>query len=477
MSNSNTMSAKDRIASLVDENSFVELGAGITKRSTDFNMQEKSVPADGVITGYGLIQNNPVYVYSQDASALNGTIGEMHAKKIAHIYELAMKTGVPVIGLIDCAGMRLQESTDALAGFGQIYKMKAKASGVIPQISAIFGNCGGGVAVMAAMSDFTFMEQNNGKLFVNSPNTLDGNYTDKLDTASADFQKTASVVDVICDGEAEVFENVRNLVSILPENNNEIGGMEECLDDLNRLVPDFAAEVKDPAAALEDLGDNNFFLELKKDFAKEMVTGFISLDGMTVGCVANRTAVYGEDGSEQESFEARLTSDGCDKAASFIKTCDAFNIPILTLTNVEGFATTVEEEKTIASKVAALTAAFAEADVPKVNLITGNAYGSAYITMNSKHIGADMVFALPDAKIGMMDAQVAAKIMYADDKDADLAAKAAEFAAQSGTEAAAARGYIDSIISPEAARKQLIFAFELLFTKSEYPIGKKHGTI
>ncbi|MBS4815239.1 carboxyl transferase domain-containing protein [Jutongia sp.] len=477
MSNSNTMSAKDRIASLVDENSFVELGAGITKRSTDFNMQEKSVPADGVITGYGLIQNNPVYVYSQDASALNGTIGEMHAKKIAHIYELAMKTGVPVIGLIDCAGMRLQESTDALAGFGQIYKMKAKASGVIPQISAIFGNCGGGVAVMAAMSDFTFMEQNNGKLFVNSPNTLEGNYTDKLDTASADFQKTASVVDVICDGEAEVFENVRNLVSILPENNNEIGGMEECLDDLNRLVPDFAAEVKDPAAALEDLGDNNFFLELKKDFAKEMVTGFISLDGMTVGCVANRTAVYGEDGSEQESFEARLTSDGCDKAASFIKTCDAFNIPILTLTNVEGFATTVEEEKTIASKAAALTAAFAEADVPKVNLITGNAYGSAYITMNSKHIGADMVFALPDAKIGMMDAQVAAKIMYADDKDADLAAKAAEFAAQSGTEAAAARGYIDSIISPEAARKQLIFAFELLFTKSEYPIGKKHGTI
>lgn len=477
MSNSNTMSAKDRIASLVDENSFVELGAGITKRSTDFNMQEKSVPADGVITGYGLIQNNPVYVYSQDASALNGTIGEMHAKKIAHIYELAMKTGVPVIGLIDCAGMRLQESTDALAGFGQIYKMKAKASGVIPQISAIFGNCGGGVAVMAAMSDFTFMEQNNGKLFVNSPNTLEGNYTDKQDTASADFQKTASVVDVICDGEAEVFENVRNLVSILPENNNEIGGMEECLDDLNRLVPDFAAEVKDPAAALEDLGDNNFFLELKKDFAKEMVTGFISLDGMTVGCVANRTAVYGEDGSEQESFEARLTSDGCDKAASFIKTCDAFNIPILTLTNVEGFATTVEEEKTIASKAAALTAAFAEADVPKVNLITGNAYGSAYITMNSKHIGADMVFALPDAKIGMMDAQVAAKIMYADDKDADLAAKAAEFAAQSGTEAAAARGYIDSIISPEAARKQLIFAFELLFTKSEYPIGKKHGTI
>ena len=478
MSNSNTMSAKDRIASLVDENSFVELGAGITKRSTDFNMQEKSVPADGVITGYGLIQNNPVYVYSQDASALNGTIGEMHAKKIAHIYELAMKTGVPVIGLIDCAGMRLQESTDALAGFGQIYKMKAKASGVIPQISAIFGNCGGGVAVMAAMSDFTFMEQNNGKLFVNSPNTLDGNYTDKLDTASADFQKTASVVDVICDGEAEVFENVRNLVSILPENNNEIGGMEECLDDLNRLVPDFAAEVKDPAAALEDLGDNNFFLELKKDFAKEMVTGFISLDGMTVGCVANRTAVYGEDGSEQESFEARLTSDGCDKAASFIKTCDAFNIPVLTLTNVSGFAATMCAERSLAKAAAKLTYAFANATVPKVNVVIGKAFGSAYVTMNSKSLGADMVYAWPTAEIGMMEADLAAKIMYADADAETINEKAKEYAElQSSPVSAARRGYVDTIIQPADTRKYVIGAFEMLFTKREESPMKKHGTV
>lgn len=477
MSNTNTLSARDRIAVLVDENSFVEIGAQITKRSTDFNMQEKSVPADGVITGYGLIQNNPVYIYSQDAAALNGTIGEMHAKKIAHIYELAMKTGVPVIGLIDCAGMRLQESSDALAGFGQIYKMKAKASGIIPQISAILGNCGGGVAVMAAMSDFTFMERGNAKLFVNSPNTLEGNYTDKLDTADADFQQASSVVDVVCEGEEELLGQLRDLVSVLPANNNDIGGIEECMDDLNRLVPDFAVQVKDPAAALEDLGDNHFFLELKRGYAKEMVTGFISLDGMTVGCVANRTSLFNEAGEETETFDARLTTAGCDKAAAFVRKCDAFNIPVLTLTNVEGYAATVEEEKTVAAKAAALTAAFAEADVAKVNLIVGKAYGSAYITMNSKHIGADMVFALPDAQIGMMDAQVAAKIMYADDKDADLSGKAAEFEAMSGTQAAAARGYIDSVIEPEAVRKQLLFAFELLFTKSEYPIGKKHGTI
>lgn len=477
MSNTNALSAKDRIAVLVDENSFVEIGANITKRSTDFNMQEKSVPADGVVTGYGLIQNNPVYIYSQDASALNGTIGEMHAGKIAHVYELAIKTGVPVIGLIDCAGMRLQESTDALAGFGKIYKMKAKASGVVPQISAIFGNCGGGVAVMAAMSDFTFMEQKEAKLFVNSPNTLDRNYTEKLDTAAADFQKTASTVDFVVEGEEELLNSVRELVGILPANNNETAFSDECMDDLNRVVSDFAAEIADPALALEDLGDNHFFLEVKRGYAKEMVTGFICLDGITIGAVANRTAEFDENGKETAKYEARLTTAGCQKAASFVKVCDAFNIPVLTLTNVEGYATSVEEEKTIAAAAARLTAAFAEADVPKVNLIVGHAYGSAYITMNSKHIGADMVFALPDAKIGMMDADVAAKIMYADAKEVDLAAKATVFAEQSGTEAAAARGYVDSIIDPESTRKQLLYAFEMLYSKSEYPIGKKHGTI
>ena len=477
MSNTNALSAKDRIAALVDENSFVEIGANITKRSTDFNMQEKSVPADGVITGYGLIQNNPVYIYSQDASSLNGTIGEMHAKKIAHVYELAMKTGVPVIGLIDCAGMRLQESTDALAGFGEIYKIKSKASGVVPQISAVFGNCGGGVAVLAAMSDFTFMEKNNAKLFVNSPNTLDGNYVDKLDTASADFQKAASVVDFVVEGEAEMLNSVRELVSILPENNNDTAFSDECMDDLNRVVDNFAAEIADPAVALADIGDNNFFMEVKAGYAKEMVTGFICLDGLTIGAVANRTAEFDEEGNKVADYDARLTTAGCEKAASFVKKCDAFNIPVLTLTNVEGFATTVEEEKTVATAAAQLTNAFVQADVAKVNLITGNAYGSAYICMNSKHIGADMVFALPEANIGMMDADVAAKIMYEDDKDADLSAKAAEFKAQSGTEAAAARGYVDSIIAPESARKQLLYAFEMLFSKSEYPFGKKHGTI
>ena len=477
MSNKNALSAKDRIAALVDENSFVEIGAGVTKRNTDFNMQEKLVPSDGVITGYGLVQNNPVYIYSQDASVLNGTIGEMHAKKIVHIYELAVKTGVPVIGLIDCAGIRLQEATDALAGFGKIYRMKAKASGIIPQISAVFGNCGGGVAIMAAMSDFTFMEKKNAKFFVNSPNTLAGNYTEKLDTASAAFQQEASAIDFTAEGEEEVLSGVRELVSILPGNNNDTAFSDECMDDLNRMTENLAAEIADPAVALEDIGDNNFFMEIKKEYAKEMVTGFICLDGMTIGAVANRTAQFDENGKTVCKYDARLTTAGCNKAVSFIKKCDAFNIPVLTLTNVEGFATTVEEERTIAEAAAKLAAAFTEADVPKVNLITGNAYGTAYICMNSKHTGADMVFALEGANIGAMDAQAAAKVMYGDDKDADVAAKAAEFAEKTGTEAAAARGYIDAVVEPASARKHLLYAFEMLFSKSGYPISKKHGTI
>lgn len=477
MSNKNALSARDRIAALTDENSFVEIGAGVTKRNTDFNMQEKLVPSDGVITGYGLVQNNPVYIYSQDASVLNGTIGEMHAKKIVHIYELAVKTGVPVIELIDCAGIRLQEATDALAGFGKIYRMKAKASGIIPQISAVFGNCGGGVAIMAAMSDFTFMEKKNAKFFVNSPNTLAGNYTEKLDTASAAFQQEASAIDFTAEGEEEVLSGVRELVSILPGNNNDTAFSDECMDDLNRMTENLAAEIADPAVALEDIGDNNFFMEVKKEYAKEMVTGFICLDGMTIGAVANRTAQFDENGKTVCKYDARLTTAGCNKAVSFIKKCDAFNIPVLTLTNVEGFATTVEEERTIAEAAAKLAAAFTEADVPKVNLITGNAYGTAYICMNSKHTGADMVFALEGANIGAMDAQAAAKVMYGDDKDADVAAKAAEFAEKTGTEAAAARGYIDAVVEPASARKHLLYAFEMLFSKSGYPISKKHGTI
>lgn len=476
MSNTQGMSAKERILSLLDASSFVETGALVTKRNTDFNMMEQSVPSDGVITGYGLIENRPVYVYSQNAKALAGSIGEMHAKKIVAVYEMAMKVGVPVIGLIDCAGLRLQEATDALAGFGEIYKVKSDASGVIPQISAVFGNCGGGVAVMTALSDYTFMEAEHAKLFVNSPNTLDGNCTEKCDTASAAYQAANGLVDFVGENEEAVLTQIRTLCGLLPDNNAQAAMGADTEDDLNRLVSGF--DSADPAVSLAELSDGNVFVEVKAAYAKEMVTGFITLDGMTVGAVANRSELYDAEGNCVEKYDARLTTAGCKKAASFVKKCDAFNIPVLTLTNTEGYAATMEEEASIGMAAAELTYAFAQADVPKVNVITKNAYGSAYVTMNSKHIGADMVFALSTAKIGMMDANLAAKIMYADNKDADVDKIASEYeSVQASADSAAKRGYVDAIIDSADARKQLVYAFGMLSSKSEYPLTRKHGTV
>lgn len=482
MSNTAQASAMERINLLLDENSFVEIGAKVTKRSTDFNLQEKSVPGDGVITGYGVIDGNIVYVYSQDSSALGGSIGEMHAKKISQIYDLALKVGAPVIGLVDCAGLRLQEACDALAGFGELYLKQTMASGVVPQITAVFGSCGGGSAISASLSDFTFMEEKKAKMFVNSPNTLDGNYTEKCDTSSAEFQASQGLADFVAESEEAVLDQIRTLVSMLPSNNEDDDSYDECQDDLNR--PSYAADSKDAAVALADISDDNVFVEVKKEYAKEMVTGFIRLNGMTVGAVANRSQLTDETGKTVEKFDNVLTTKGCMKAESFVKFCDAFEIPVLTLTDVKGYKATTCEEKTIAQAVAALTYTFANATVPKVNVITGNAYGSAYIAMNSKHIGADMVFAFESAKVGMMDAKEAVKIMYADelanasDQALVLNEKTNEYEGLQGSvEAAANRGYVDTIIEPQATRKNVIYALEMLFTKRESRPSKKHGTV
>lgn len=483
MSNTAQGLARDRILSLLDENSFVEVGALITKRNTDFNLLEKEVPADGVITGYGVIENKLVYVYSQDAKALHGTIGEMHAKKIAHLYDLALKVGAPVIGLIDCAGIRLQEATDALAGFGELYLKQTMASGVVPQITAVFGSCGGGVAVSSALSDFTFMEAKKAKMFVNSPNALDGNYIAKNDTSSAAFQGEAGVVDFV--GEEDgIMEGIRNLIQLLPSNNEDDATYEPIVDDMNREVEGFDTAVVDPSKALSLLADQNLFVEVKQSYAKDMVVGFLRLNGMTVGAVANRSAILDDEYKAVEKFDKTLSVDGCKKAADFVTFCDAFGIPVVTLTNVTGYKATIEEEKNMAVSAAKLTYAFASATVPKINVVVGKAFGSAYVTMNSKHIGADMVFAFPDTEIGMMEAKHAVQIMYAEeiktaeDKLGLLATKEAEYQElQSSPVAAAKRGYIDTIIEPESTRKQLIYAFDMLFTKREVRPSKKHGTV
>lgn len=477
MSSTAKLSARDRIAGLLDESSFVEIGALVTKRNTDFNLAQTEAPSDGVITGYGLIDGSLVYVYSQDAEVLNGTMGEMHANKIVNIYDLALKVGAPVIGLVDCAGMRLQEATDALAGFGKVYLKQSMASGVVPQITAVFGTCGGGCAVSAAMSDFTFMPEEGARLFVNSPNAVEGNFTGKCDTSAAKFQAAAGTVDVVKEDEAQVLASIRTLVSFLPSN-NETDCVTDCTDNLNRATAAFAEEICDPAVALADIADDNNFFELKAEYAKEMVTGFLRLNGTTVGAVANRSAVLDENGKKTASFDTALTADGCKKATSFVSFCDAFEIPVVTFTNVTGYAAAMQEEKTVAAAAAGLTNAFASATVPKVNLICGAAMGSAYITMNSKHIGADLVFALEDAKIGMMDASLAAQIMYAGESEAVRKEKSAEYESLQGSAVSAAkRGYVDSIISADAVRQQLVYAFEMLYTKREARPSKKHGTV
>ena len=474
---STTSQASQRIAALLDENSFVEIGGLVTARSTDFNLKQTETPSDGVITGYGVIDGNLVYVYSQDASVLNGTVGEMHAKKIANLYNLALKMGAPVIGLIDSAGLRLQEATDALNAFGEIYMSQVKASGVIPQITAVFGTCGGGLALIPTLTDFTFMEGSKAKLFVNAPNALDGNVITKCDTSAADFQsKEAGIVDVVAD-EAGILAQIRELVSILPAN-NEDGSYEECSDDLNRACAEIANCVGDTSIALSQIADNGAVFEVKREYAKDMVTAFIKLNGATVGAVANRTEVYGEDGTVTEKYDAVLSAAGCYKAAEFINFCDAFEIPVLSLTNVKGFKADKQNEKGIANAAAKLTYAFANATVPKVNVIIGQAYGSAYVTMNSKAIGADITMAWPDAKIGTMDAKLAAKIICNGQGADAIDACAKEYEAlQTSAASAAKRGYVDQIVEPVDTRKYVIGAFEMLFSKSEDLPAKKHGTV
>lgn len=478
MGNTAQSLASTRIAALLDENSFVEIGGCVSARSTDFNMQQAETPADGVITGYGVIDGNLVYVYSQDASVLGGTIGEMHAKKISAIYDMAMKMGAPVIGLIDCAGLRLQEATDALNGFGEIYRKQVLASGVIPQITAVLGTCGGGLAVSSALTDFTFMESKKAKLFVNSPNALDGNLASKCDTASAKFQSEEAGMADFTGTEEEIFVGIRELICMLPANNEDDASYEECTDDLNRVCTDLANAAGDTSILLSNIADDSVFVETQADFAKEMVTGFVKLNGMTVGVVANRTEVYGEDGEKTAEFDAVLTVKGARKAAKLVKFCDAFEIPVLSFTNVKGFKATKCSERNIAKAAAELTYAFADATVPKVNVIIGAAYGSAYVAMNSKAVGADMTFAWPTAEIGMMDAKSAARIMYPDADAAALNEKAAEYAGlQSSVVSAAKHGYVDTIIEAEDTRKYVIGALEMLFTKREDRPAKKHGTV
>ncbi len=477
MSNLTTSPAGRRILTLLDQNSFVEIGAEVRARSTDFTVdQGESKPGDGVITGYGSIEGALVYVYSQDSSVFGGSVGEMHARKITRLYELAMKTGAPVIALLDSTGIRINESTDAMHALGSIYAAQAALSGVAPQIAAIFGECGGGLSLIAANSDFTFMESAKAKLFVSSPDSIEGNYEEKLDTSSASYQSEWGSVDVVAEGEDALLTKVRELVPFLPSNFETEAYNGDAADDLNRASLDMASCAKDTVLALERIADDNVFYELGSAYAKSMVTGFIRLNGATVGAIANRGAITKEDGKTEELTQA-LTVHGAFKAADFMNLCDALNIPVLTLTNVNGFCNCPENPKRMSYAASKLLMAFAGATVPKVNVIVGEAFTSAALLMNSKSTGADYTYAWSGAKIGAIDGKHAADILF-DGKDVSVKKeKAAAYdELQASAASAAARGYVDTIIEPADTRKYVIGAFEMLFSKDIATPDKKHGT-
>jgi acetyl-CoA carboxylase carboxyltransferase component len=473
------LAARERVEKLLDTNSFVEVGAFVQPRSTDFNLSDVEAPADGVVTGYGTIEGRLVYVYSQDATVLGGALGEQHARKITTIYDMALKMGAPVIALIDSAGLRLQESTDALNGFGEIFLKQSLASGVVPQIGAILGNCGGGAAIIPSLSDFTFMTTEKANLFVNSPNALDDKIATLETYASANFHaENTGIVDFVCDSDEECLVQVRKLVDMLPSNNFEDSPIYDTNDDINRVASELNSIVSDGVdskSIIKSIADGNDVVEVKASYGVEVVTALIRLNGSTVGVIANQTL----------DSEAKLTIDSCEKVTSMVKFCDSFNIPVVTITDVTGFVATVAQEKAGISKyVSAMTYAFANATVPKINIIVNRAFGSAYVAQNSKHIGADFVYAWPNAQISVMEAASAVKIMYSEEiassKVADevIANKTNEYAnMQASPYAAASRGYIDDIIEPAATRKRLIAALEMLYTKRDSRPDKKHGTI
>ncbi len=329
-----------------------------------------------------------------------------------------------------------------LEAFGQIYFMQSNAYGFIPQITMLFGECGGALSVLAKLSDFTFMEKSNAKLFVNSPNTIAENKT--VDSSSAEYQAEVGNVDFVCD-EADIYTEARNLVSTIPSNSSVPAVDVEATDDLNRGV-DIEDKISNPIEAIKELSDDAFVLEVKKDFSDDVVAAFIKLNGATVGVIANK--------------EDKFTTDGLKKASDFAITCDSLGIPILTITNSTGFVSTFETEKDGVSEIGNLVFALSNATVPKVNLIVGDAIGSGYIVMNSKAMGADIAYAWPTARVSVMDPRKASEVMYGDDS------KVSEYEKLQGNISnVAARGYIDSIINPVDTRKYLIGAFEMLYTK------------
>lgn len=438
--------ALERIYSVLDAGSFIEIGACITGRNIA-GMSGCSMDGDGVVTGYGTVNDRLVYVYAQNAAS---SIGEMHAKKISNLYNMAINMGAPVLAVIDCAGVRVEEGNDSLFSFGKLFAHQAKASGIIPQISMIFGNCGGGMAVAASMSDFVLME-NKSKLFVQSPNAITGNFEEKCDTASAKFNAGETGICDFVGTAAEISEKARELMSYLPQNNEEDFSSEACEDDLNRSVAGIDA-LKSKSELLTQIADDGKFIEIKADHAECVTAGFIRLNGHTVGAVANN--------------RKQLCHMGIKKAIKFLSFCDAFNIPVLTVADVKGFCKSKENETALARALGKLTYTYAGLSVPSVTVVAGEAYGTAGLVMGSKALGTDLVFAYQNAKMGIMEKELLDSLTDVNkDKDVYSALYNAE------------RGYVDDIIAPAETRQRLAAAYEMLYTKSVPVLPRKHGTV
>lgn len=462
MSDRKNSPALQRIEALLDENSFVELGACVTGRSTDFTGDPEKKESDGVVTGHGLIDGRLVFVYSQDPDIFNGTVGEMHAKKIAGLYDMALKMGAPMIGILDSKGVRLTESVDVLEAVGTLINKAVKASGVIPEISVVF-NAGGGLSVLSGISDFTFMPDK-GSLFINSPDSIKGNNKEKNDTSSAEKQFAAGNCDFV-GTEDEVFAKVRELITYLPDSSLSGIGYLEYTDDLNR-ASDVSGKTGDAAAFAKEISDGNNIFLTAAGAAKEVSCGLIRLNGRTV-------AFFGNNASEENG--GLITPAGAEKIISLVKFSDAFDIPILSLMNVKGFEASLHTEKCLLKKLTRMSAALAESNVPKITLITGDALGTPYIFMNSKSLGADLLYALPDSDMGIMDPDSAAKVISGyGEIDIDKAREDYENT-QYGIENALRRGVIDRLVNPVDVRKYLIAGFEMLYSKTT-EVYKKHGT-
>ncbi len=436
--------ACERLIKLFDENSFVELGA-LNKRA-------------GVVTGYGTIDGKLVYAYSQE-----GAVGVEHAKKIDNIYSLALKLGCPVVGILDSAGMLLEEGLDTFDAYGLLFKLQSQASGIIPQISIIAGSCIGVAGFGPVLSDFIIMPETGAKMFMTSPATfkgLDGKATTFEDLGGAKALGEEGTVHIVCKDEDESILKARALVGFLPENNLEMS-LVEANDDLNRtddvldsIVPEDNETPIDVKYIINSIADNHNFLEIHETYAKEIIVGFICLDGIPTGVVANNGV---------------LSVDCVKKAGEFVNTCDAFNIPILTLTDIAGYSHSLEEERNGILKYGAkLVYSFANATVPKINIILRNGIGNSYLLMNSKHIGSDIVYAWPSASISLLPKDAAVNILGMTNE---------EFDKDSTPYEAAAKGYIDTIIIPSSTRKRILAALESLMTKREIKPARKHSSV